>query len=93
MATRLSPFANDKIDQFREWEYSSPAGNANAEGGDEDEEGTENELCFGEERKAKVYEDKILRELSQDLKEVLCGKLGAAGHVIICVVFECDAAE
>lgn len=87
MASGLCAFANNKVDEFRKWKYSSPAGDTYAEGGDEDEERAEDKLCFSEEGETKVDEDEILGELGENLEKVFGCELGTARHVIVGIVF------
>lgn len=48
-------------------------------------------LC--EEAETEIDEDEIFAELCQTGKHVFAGPLRAFRHIVVCVVFECDAAK
>lgn len=69
----LSPIADDPVDELREREDRAPAGDADTNDCDEDEERLEDELGFGEEGQAEVDEDEVFCQLRHDLEDELCG--------------------
>ena len=85
--------AVEEVDEGGEWEDGHVACGADAEASDDDEAGFEDEVGFSKERDAQVDEDEVFGELGENLEDEFDRKLCATRHVVVCVVFDTDAAE
>ena len=93
LALALRSISDKPVDSSGQREHCTPSCSTDANHRYNDEQRFEYQLSLGEEGKSQVDEDKIFRQLGEDLEEVFGGELCSAGHVVVSIMLQRDSTE